>query len=101
MIAVPAVKIFDQLTLYVSVSPGWNARTCGEREPANGASPLKTPEMGASPNARVHRTMNFRKKARDVIFKRPLIIKGIRITGTGTNPQYIAILITAIVVFFL
>jgi hypothetical protein len=68
MIAVPAVMIFDQLTSYVRVSPGWNARMCVGRETAVGISSLKTPEMGTNPKVRMHRAAKFRKAVRDAIF---------------------------------
>ena len=80
--------IFDQLTLYVRDSPGWNARMCGGRKAAVGTSSLKTPEIGASPKARMHRATKFRKTVRDVMFKGRGIGHAYQDFGSWSDSRY-------------
>jgi hypothetical protein len=69
MVTVPAEKMFDQLTLYVRISPGWNAWI-----PAGGgvivcsaAADAETPTK--SPAMRKQNTTDVRKKRLDPIFR--------------------------------
>jgi hypothetical protein len=96
MVRVPAEMIFDQLTSYARISPGRNARMCGGRATAAGASSLKTLEMGASPKARMHKMTNFRTTERNAIFKGRFISNPIRTSGRGqkgNEPEALLILI--------
>lgn len=69
MTAVPAVTTSDQLTSYVSVSPGWNARMRGGRGAVACSSTLNAPGTKAGTNAKKHRAIDVHKALRDAVRK--------------------------------
>jgi hypothetical protein len=73
MVTVPADTILDQLTLYVRVSPRWNARVpAGNGTIVCSAAPDRE-AANKSPGTRKQNITNVRKNQLDPVFKRRVI----------------------------